>query len=516
MDNLLAIDEITAKQLSELIRTTDIAALATSPLDIPDPEVSIENRVAIIPIKGFLTKENDSGFIRFLIGGGTSYKGIISRVQAADANAEVDSIKYIIDSPGGEVNGLFDAARVIRESKKPSIAFISGKAASGAYGLAAQADKIVASNVADMVGSIGIVQSFFVSENVIDITSSNAPFKAPDPKTDAGIKAIKEQLDMVESHFINTIAEGRKIKASIVRSEYGRGMILTADIAMRRGMVDSIENDIPVQGGGDASASTEIFAGPTTFQNLEIIDRRWDKTAAISRVRRATNSTEKPSKDYRKAFYWFDTGDKENFGAYKLPFVDVVDGKLVAVRSAINAANGAMAGARGGVDIPEKDMAAVQRHIDKYKAKIEKQDEEKSTSKTLNTGGKGMTLRALLDENPEAKVEHDAELKGARAQGATDERTRVTAHMANIEHSKDVVVKAIAEGTPFDQASMSVYMNAGLALQHGKKIVKENPGAVTTVDDEEVDSGIKGGSEVALSKSLDGALEAAGSSSLRL
>lgn len=394
MDTLLAIDENTAKEISELIRNTDLSAVAASPPTVPDPESTIENRVAMIPIKGFLSKDETSSFIRFLIGGGTSYKGIIERVNAAENDPEVDSIKYVVDSPGGDVKGLFATTRVIRESKKPSVAVIDGLAASGAYALAAQADKIEASNPSDMVGSIGIVRSFYVSDNKIDVTSSNAPHKAPDPKTDSGLKAIKEQLDMVESHFINDIAAGRNIAPDIIRNDYGKGMLITADIAMRRGMVDSISSEPAPNSGGNASVS----AG----------------------------------------------------------------------------------------------------------TKIEKKEEGKSKSKTLNTGGKSMGLRALLSENPDARAEYDAELKGAKdegiKEGVKEERTRVTAHMSNIEHSKDVVVKAITEGAPFDQAAMSAYMNAGLAQTHGKGAVQENPGQVVTDDGGD---GLGDGNGDILGKSLD-------------
>ena len=372
MHNYWMIDENAARMLAELTRTTDLGMLSSSSLDIPDPQASVENKVAIIPIKGILTKESTGGFIRYLMGGGTSYQGIIERVHAADADPAIENIEYRIDSPGGSVNGFYDAAKVIKESSKPSVAVISGMAASGAYGLATQADKIIANNEADLIGSIGVVSTFYVSENVIDITSTNAPFKAPDVKTKEGFNAVQEQLDMIHSKFVDVIADGRKTKPDIVNKDFGRGMVFTADIAMRRGMVDSI--------------GFEVSAEKPASENIED-----DKT------------------------------------------------------------------------------------------------------KNLKTGGKKkMSLRTLLEGDADARAEHDALVVAARETGQTDERTRVTAHLANIEHSKDIVVKAISEGTTYDAAAGSVYMNAGLKAAQGGARVLDNAGNVVTNDgDDKLDGDVK-------------------------
>lgn len=108
------------------------------------------------------------------------------------------------------------------------------------------------------------------------------------------------------------------------------------------------------------------------FQDLPLAprDRPWDSTAAIARVREFTDSTDKPSAAYRKAFTWFDSANADDFGAYKLPLADVVDGKLVAVPRGIFAAAAALQGARGGVDIPEADRPRVIRHVERYYAKM--------------------------------------------------------------------------------------------------------------------------------------------------
>lgn len=109
------------------------------------------------------------------------------------------------------------------------------------------------------------------------------------------------------------------------------------------------------------------------YQDLPLAarDREWDSTTAISRVRDFTDSTDEPSSSYRRAFLWFDGDNADDFGAYKLPIADVIDGRLTAIPRAIFAAAAALNGGRGGVDIPEDQRAAVIRNVERYYAKMD-------------------------------------------------------------------------------------------------------------------------------------------------
>ena len=50
---------------------------------------------------------------------------------------------------------------------------------------------------------------------------------------------------------------------------------------------------------------------------------------------------------------------------------DVVKGKLVAVPRGVMAAAAVMQGSRGGVDLPERDIDRVRKHLARYYAKME-------------------------------------------------------------------------------------------------------------------------------------------------
>lgn len=119
-------------------------------------------------------------------------------------------------------------------------------------------------------------------------------------------------------------------------------------------------------------ATTTVGAkGVSGATNLPIGDRgrAWDATAAVRRVRDHTGSDEEPSRSYRNAFFWFDSDAPENFGSYKLPFADVVDGTLTAIP------RGVFAGAQrlDGTDIPEADKDGVRGRMTRYYTRMREQ-----------------------------------------------------------------------------------------------------------------------------------------------
>ena len=111
----------------------------------------------------------------------------------------------------------------------------------------------------------------------------------------------------------------------------------------------------------------------TAFQDLPLADRdrEWDGDAAESRVRRWAGADEGPNEKYRKAHVWYDNQKKQNFGSYKLLIADVIGDRLQAVPRGVMAAAAVMQGARGGVDLPKRDVARVKSHLAKYYAKMD-------------------------------------------------------------------------------------------------------------------------------------------------
>ena len=110
----------------------------------------------------------------------------------------------------------------------------------------------------------------------------------------------------------------------------------------------------------------------TTFQDLPLADRdhAWDGAAAEKRVRKWAGAEDEPNQKYRDAHVWYDADKKENFTAYKLLIADVIDGKLKVVPRGLMASGNIMQGARGGADLPKKDIDRVKSHLAKYYKKM--------------------------------------------------------------------------------------------------------------------------------------------------
>lgn len=209
--------------------------------DYGDPSrvLTVAGDVAEISVAGVITKS--PSLLAMLFGGGNvTYPEIVSAFATADKDPEVKRIELLIDSPGGHLDGLFEAIAAMQSTSKPIRATIRNNAASAAYALAVQADEVVALNKTARVGSIGVVATFGVDENTVDVTSTKAPKKRPDPTTEEGQAVIREELDALHELFAEAIAGGRDVTVEKVNESFGQGATFVAEEALKRGMIDSI------------------------------------------------------------------------------------------------------------------------------------------------------------------------------------------------------------------------------------------------------------------------------------
>lgn len=195
--------------------------------------------VAEIRVSGVITDKPD--LMAMLFGGGNvTWPEIATALVAADSDPAVKRIELSVDSPGGSIDGMFDAIAAMQAVRKPTRAVVRNKAASAAYALISQADEIVATNRAVRFGSVGIVAGFYNDENEIQVTSTQAPKKRPDVTTEEGKAVVREELDAIHELMVEAIATGRKSTPEKVNAEFGQGAMLLADEAAKRGMVDSV------------------------------------------------------------------------------------------------------------------------------------------------------------------------------------------------------------------------------------------------------------------------------------
>lgn len=202
--------------------------------------------VAMLYVQGSLFKRAN---LMTEYSGATSYDVLRRDLQVALDDPSINGIALVIDSPGGEVNGVGEFAKAVYEARgvKPVTAFVSGMAASGGYWIAAAASEIVVSDEA-LLGSIGVVSSFMDTSarderlgiKRVEIVSSMAPGKRPDITSDDGKAQILKVLDDLHQVFASAIATYRGVKVDTVNTKFGRGGLEVGANAVAAGMADRI------------------------------------------------------------------------------------------------------------------------------------------------------------------------------------------------------------------------------------------------------------------------------------
>ncbi|AWN55055.1 S49 family peptidase [Methylobacterium sp. 17Sr1-1] len=202
--------------------------------------------VAVIPIVGPIFPR--ANMMTEMSGTGASTAMLARDLALARDSADVGAIMLLVDSPGGSptgLNALADQLYAMRGVKRV-VAHVSGSAASAAYWIASSAGELVTDKTG-MLGSIGVVAA--LSKQVepdatgslsIEIVSSNAPNKRPDPQSEDGAGQVRALLDGIEAQFIADVARGRKTTPARVRSDFGAGGMKVGADAVAAGMADRV------------------------------------------------------------------------------------------------------------------------------------------------------------------------------------------------------------------------------------------------------------------------------------
>ncbi|MFJ5423181.1 S49 family peptidase, partial [Wolbachia endosymbiont of Drosophila barbarae] len=180
----------------------------------------------IIPIHGILTKKSET-FDDLL--GMTSYEKIHEEIESALEDKSIETILLDIDSPGGEVNGVFDLADFIYESraKKRIIAIANDDAYSAAYAIASSAEKIFLTRTSG-VGSIGVIashidQSGFDEKQGIKYTTVFAGSRKNDlnphePITSESLENLKSEVNRLYGMLVELIAQNRSLSVEAIKN----------------------------------------------------------------------------------------------------------------------------------------------------------------------------------------------------------------------------------------------------------------------------------------------------------
>ena len=212
------------------------------------PGRKVVGDIAVIRLSGFITQKPSLFTVLF---GGTSAELFAATVQAAMAEPSVGAVVLDVDSPGGEVFGIPEAAAVIRVARgsKPLIAVSDPFMASAAYWLASQADEIVALP-SSMTGSVGVYVAHVSEQKALekfglDVTEltygrRKAEQSSAHALSDEATAAIEKDLAYIGRMFERDVAKGRGTTAANVHANYGEGAVFMAPDAKAAGMIDRI------------------------------------------------------------------------------------------------------------------------------------------------------------------------------------------------------------------------------------------------------------------------------------
>jgi len=203
---------------------------------------------AIIPLVGPLFADTAAWWLVWIMGG-TTYGHLVHCLTRASEDTLVQRIVLDIDSPGGMVTGLAEAAAKMAElaQVKPITAYARGLCASAAYWLASQCTEVVAAPTAP-AGCMGVRIDAYVydrmySEAGIDhivITSDDTPRKAPDLTTESGQADLRRQCNVVFDAFVAAVSAGRGVDETWVRESMGQGAVLVGPDALAARLIDRI------------------------------------------------------------------------------------------------------------------------------------------------------------------------------------------------------------------------------------------------------------------------------------
>lgn len=210
-----------------------------------------ERKIGVIPVHGAL--EARPTFLGEMFGM-SSYERIGQAFDALMADDAVTTIVLDVASPGGMVYGASELANKIHAARgvKPILAVANPLAASGAYWLAAAADRVIVTPSGD-VGSVGVIAEHLSYTRSLDrtgidatvIRSTDAPQKGEthpfEPLTDAAKEHMQARANVIHAVFVGDLARFRNRSVEHINEHFGKGRVVNAEAAIRAGMVDRID-----------------------------------------------------------------------------------------------------------------------------------------------------------------------------------------------------------------------------------------------------------------------------------
>lgn len=202
--------------------------------------------IAIIPVQGTLVQK--LGTLR-PYSGMTGYDGIRANLSMALEDTAVRGIAFDIDSPGGEVAGLFDLVDAMYACRgiKPMHAILSEAAYSAGYAIASACDHISVPRTGG-TGSVGVIcmhvdfskalTAAGIAVTMIHYGDRKADGHSEIPLSKEALQRFQADIDAMGSLFVETVARNRGMKVSAVRATQASTFLGAAGVEI--GFADAV------------------------------------------------------------------------------------------------------------------------------------------------------------------------------------------------------------------------------------------------------------------------------------
>lgn len=237
----------------------------------------VRDGVAIVPVSGPIFRYAN---MMTDYSGATSLATFAGDMQLAADASGIRAIMIEVDSPGGEVTGMAEAASLIRSisARKPVIAYTEGQMASAAYLIGAAAREIVVAPTA-ILGSLGVVMTMMDRRDAdaragirrYEFVSSQTPGKRPAPDSDAGRAQLQSLADRLADEYLADVAHSRGMTVEALIDATGGGGTIIGRDAVRSGLADRIggyEETLARLAAGDVPADRKRLP-PSASSPLE-------------------------------------------------------------------------------------------------------------------------------------------------------------------------------------------------------------------------------------------------------
>ena len=209
--------------------------------------------VGLITVSGILMPKG-TGMMNMCSPGAASSAALLrEQLLQAAADKSVQSALVYIDSPGGNILGVAEAAQALAElaAVKPTVSYSDGQMCSALYWIGSAAPKTYISGPMVQVGSIG------VRMDVVDTTAADAKqgisrktltfgkYKARGGTGGGGDVAAydahaQDQIDYLGSLFADAVAAQRGIDIERVLAELATGQVFIGRQAVDAGLADGV------------------------------------------------------------------------------------------------------------------------------------------------------------------------------------------------------------------------------------------------------------------------------------